>query len=72
MPLILLLFFVMIFVAMRFFRFERRWHMAHWPLRDTSPSAIGILNERFAKGEIPESEYMDKKAKIQSENTGHA
>ncbi|MHC4435141.1 MAG: SHOCT domain-containing protein [Planctomycetota bacterium] len=71
MPLILLLFFVMFLVVMRFFRFDRRWHMAHWPSRDTSSSAIEILKERFARGEIPESEYMDKKARILSENTGH-
>ncbi len=38
----------------------------YWPTRDASSSAIEILNERFAKGDIEESEYLDKKAKILS------
>ena len=65
-PLTILLFFVMILVAMRFFRVGRGRHMMQWPSRDTSSSAIEILNERFAKGEIEENEYEDKKAKILS------
>ena len=62
----MLLFIVICLVAMRFFRFGRRGDMMHWSSRDTSSSAIEILNERFAKGEIEEDEYKDKKAKILS------
>ena len=62
----MLLFFVMFFVAMRIFWFGRGRHMMHWASRDTGSSAIEILNERFAKGEIEEDEYKDKKAKILS------
>lgn len=54
------------------------WH-AHrgpWHVMDRSPyqghswgdptySALALLNERFAKGEIPREEYEDKKAAIQ-------
>ena len=62
----MILFFVLCFGAMRFFRFDRRWGMMRRSSRGTSSSAIEILNERFAKGEIEEDEYMDKKAKILS------
>jgi putative membrane protein len=65
-PLMMILFFVLCFGAMRFSRFDRRRDMMHWSSRGTSSSAIEILNERFAKGEIEEDEYMDKKAKILS------
>lgn len=67
MPLMMLLFIVMIFVAMRYFRFGRRGNMMHWLSHDASSSAIEILNERFAKGEIDEDEYKDRKAKILSD-----
>lgn len=63
----MLLFIVMFFVAMRYFRFGRRGNMMHWLSRDASSSAIEILNERFAKGEIDEDEYKDRKAKILSD-----
>ena len=66
MPVMMILFFVLLFVAIRFFGGCRRWPMMHGPSRDTSSSAIEILNERFAKGEIDEIEYKDKKAKILS------
>ena len=65
-PLMMIVFFVLCFGAMRCFRFDRRRGMMHWSSRDTSSSAIEILNERFAKGEIEEEEYNDKKAKILS------
>ncbi len=64
-PLLMFFFIVMFFVAMRR-RAGGRWDMMHGPSRDTSASAIEILNERFAKGEIEEDEYKDKKAKILS------
>jgi putative membrane protein len=66
MPLMMLTFVVIILVAMRFFGFGRRWPMMHGASRDPSSSAIEILNERFAKGEIDENEYEEKKAKILS------
>jgi putative membrane protein len=65
MPLMIFLFVVLFFGGMRFFRFDRGRGM-HWSSRDSSSSAIEILNERFAKGEIPEDEYEAKKAKILS------
>ena len=65
-PLMMIVFFVLCFGAMRRFRLVRRRDMMHWSLRETSSSAIEILNERFAKGEIEEEEYNDKKAKILS------
>jgi putative membrane protein len=65
---LMMIFFIFLFIgAMRYFRFDRRWdHMMHRSPRDPSFSAIEILNERFARGEIDEDEYKDKKAKILS------
>jgi uncharacterized membrane protein len=43
------------------------WHMgAGSPSGDPTRSALQILNERFAKGEIPKQEYEEKKAAILS------
>jgi putative membrane protein len=44
------------------------WHMGAWgsPSGDPTRSALQILNERFAKGEIPRQEYEEKKAAILS------
>jgi putative membrane protein len=44
------------------------WHMGAWgsPSGDPTRSALRILNERFAKGEIPKQEYEEKKAAILS------
>ena len=64
-PLLMIFFIVMFFVAMRR-RAGGRWDMPPWQSRDTSASAIEILNERFARGEIDEKEYKDKKTKILS------
>lgn len=66
MPLMMIIFFVLFFLAMRYFHFDRGWGPMHrWP-HGSNSSAIDILNERFAKGEINEDEYKDKKAKILS------
>lgn len=62
----MIIFFILLFSAMRYFRFDRRWDAMHPSPRDPSFSAIEILNERFARGEIKEDEYKDKKAKILS------
>jgi putative membrane protein len=32
----------------------------------SSPNALGILRERYAKGEIDEDEYERRKAKLES------
>ena len=63
-PLIMIIFFVLLFSAMRHWGYDRRWHMRRGSQRDPTHSAIEILHERFAKGEIEEAEYKDKKAKI--------
>jgi len=63
-PLIIVIFFVLLFGAMRHWGYDRRWRTMHGSRRDPTFSAIEILNERFAKGEIEEAEYKDKKSKI--------
>jgi uncharacterized membrane protein len=42
--------------------------MGAWssPSGDPTHSALQILNERFARGEIPKQEYEEKKAAILS------
>jgi putative membrane protein len=69
-------FFVLVIVAaIVFFAIARRScgahrHWGHWgPGRmwgDTTTSALQILNERYAKGEIQKAEYEEKKAAILS------
>lgn len=45
-------------------RSDAGWHHHHRP--DPSHSALQILNERFARGEIQKQEYEEKKAAILS------
>jgi uncharacterized membrane protein len=44
------------------------WHIGAWGSHsgDATRSALKILNERFAKGEMPRQEYEEKKAAIVS------
>lgn len=65
-PLMMILFFILIIIVARSTRFGRWGHMMHGWHGGPSRSAIEILNERFAKGEIDEDEYKDKKAKIRA------
>ncbi len=79
MPLMMLLFFL-VCAAIFWIVFGRRWsggmhhwgspwHMmdhpwSHWS--DPANSALKILNERYARGEIEKAEYEERKATILS------
>lgn len=74
-PLTMMLFFVVIFGAIFFFMRRGGGHgMHHWgpphmtdrSWDDPSHSALQILNERFAKGEIDKNEYTERKSAILS------
>jgi putative membrane protein len=67
---LMMLFMILVFCAVFFF-FMRRSPADgshHWgpPWRGTNHSAMQILNERFARGEIQKNEYEEKKATILS------
>lgn len=75
-PLLLLL--MVVICVTRFFFFSRRrsdasgyqsWCPSWGPCRpwgDSGASALQILNERFARGEIQKQEYEEKKAAVSS------
>jgi uncharacterized membrane protein len=68
--------FFLIVVFIVFFFFSHRmcgghrhggpWHMMDRSSGDTTFSALQLLNERHAKGEIQKAEYEEKKAAILS------
>jgi uncharacterized membrane protein len=71
MLFMLLVFGVIFFFACRsFFHGTHHWgppsRMTDRPWSDPSHSALQILNERFARGEIQKDEYGEKKAAILS------
>lgn len=69
-PVMMFLFLLVIFGAIFFFMRGACGHAgSHWgkgPWHDPGHSALQILNERFAKGEIQKEEYAEKKAAILS------
>ena len=71
-PVMMTLFLLFIFVALFFLGRRACAHGGpHWGAtdatwRDPSHSALQILSERFAKGEIQKEEYAEKKAVILS------
>jgi len=78
MPFLMMLFMIVIFAVVIYFLFaRRRWgsgphhggpfgHMMDRMWSPPTDSALQILNERFAKGEIEKDEYEEKKAAILS------
>jgi len=62
--------FMIVVCAAVFFIVRRSWADGphHWepPWRGPSHSALQILSERFARGEIQKDEYEEKKATILS------
>ena len=59
------LFMLFMVVACVFFMIRGPWgHGGHRGERDATTSALQILNERLAKGEIQTAEYEEKKAAI--------
>jgi putative membrane protein len=56
-----LIFLVLIFLALKLMK-------ANSPLSLSSNSALNILNERFANGEINEEEYTKKKIMLSKKN----
>jgi putative membrane protein len=67
MLLFLVLFFIVIFFFARgVFGARHHWSPMSHDWSDPTYSALQILNERFAKGEIQKPEYDEKKAAILS------
>jgi putative membrane protein len=71
---LMMLFFIAICIAGLLFGHRWGGGQRHWgvpghmmgPGPDPTSSALQILNERFAKGEIQKEEYEEKKAVIRS------
>ena len=67
---LMMLFMFLVFCAIFFFgrrhHWGAPWHMMHGGWSPPTHSALQILNERFARGEIEKDEYEDKKAAILS------
>jgi putative membrane protein len=66
----MLVFFILFFVFIFFFGRACMGGMPRWgpshPWRDPTPSALQILNERFAKGEINQAEYEERRRTLRS------
>jgi putative membrane protein len=58
------LFMLFMFVMCVLFMMRGAWGHGHHSGTDATTSALQILNERFAKGEIKKEEYDEKKAAI--------
>jgi uncharacterized membrane protein len=69
----MMLFMIVVFAAIFFIVWRSSGDGSHpWglPSRSASHSALQILSERFARGEIPRDEYEEKKAAILSGGSG--
>jgi len=58
------LFMLLLIIACILFMLRGPWGHSHRSSTDATGSALQILNERFAKGEIKREEYEEKKSAI--------
>jgi putative membrane protein len=77
MPPMMLLFMFLVCAAVVYVLFGRRshggppWHMMDRTWGAATHSALQILNERFARGEIQKDEYEDRKSAILASSQQH-
>ncbi len=57
---------IWIFVIIMILKLVKRKGTGHWEGWGSHKSALGILRERFAKGEISKDEYEERKKVLES------